>query len=143
MSKHVIKARDSYLALVDVAVEGFIQKPPPAGTQPVDLPTFKNPQPIVEEILSSDEEVETQSEKVEEDTSGESTESLVHDEDFEVFYHPDETEDIASSSRLTIALVSENQKITEIPEAMVLEKGCSTYFLYWNPMLGPPFSKSQ
>ena len=59
MSKHVIKARDSRLALVDIAVE---------------------------EILSSDDEADTQSEENEEDISGESTKSLVHDEDFEVFY---------------------------------------------------------
>lgn len=53
---------------------------------------------------------------------GESTESLVHNEDFEVFYHPDETEDIASSSRLTTALDSENQEVIEVLETMVLEK---------------------
>nr|POE84902.1 hypothetical protein CFP56_48332 [Quercus suber] len=93
-----------------------------AGTQPIDLPTFKDPQPIAKEILSLNKEAETQSEEVEEDTSGESIESLVHNEDFEVFYRPDEIEDIASSSRLTTALVNENQEITEIPEEMVLEK---------------------
>ena len=81
ISKHVIKARDSRLALVDVAIEGFISKPPPEGTQvvklptfedpqPVELPTFENPQPIVEEITSSDEEAETYYEDntLEEDT---------------------------------------------------------------------------
>ena len=61
MSKHVITAKDSCLALVNVAVEGFIWKPPPAGTQPVDLPTFKDPQLVAEEILSSDDEADTQS----------------------------------------------------------------------------------
>ena len=40
VSKHVIKAKDQRLALVDVAVEGFIQKPPPAGSQLVELPTL-------------------------------------------------------------------------------------------------------
>ena len=45
-SKHVIKARDSHLALVDVAIEGFIGKPPLEGTQVVKLPTFKDPEPI-------------------------------------------------------------------------------------------------
>jgi len=67
-------------------------------------------------------EDETQSEEVEEHTSGESIESLVHDEDFEVFYCPDKIKDISSSSRLTATLVSENQETTEVPEVMVLEK---------------------
>ena len=40
VSKHVIKAKDQRLALVDVAVEEFIQKPPPARTQLVELPTL-------------------------------------------------------------------------------------------------------
>ena len=40
VSKHVIKAKDQRLALVDVAVKGFIQKPPHAGTQLVELPTL-------------------------------------------------------------------------------------------------------
>ena len=74
VSKHVIKTRDSCLAQVDVAVEGFISKPPLAGTQLVELPTFKDPQPIVEEITSLDEDVETESE---DNTSEEGTESLV------------------------------------------------------------------
>ena len=115
----MIKAKDSRLALVDVIVEGFIWKPPPAGAQTVDLLTFKDPQPVAEGILSSDDKVEpqskAQSEEDEEDKLGESTESLVHDEDFEVFYHTDETKDIASNSRLTTALVSENQEVTEVP----------------------------
>nr|POE98567.1 hypothetical protein CFP56_59491 [Quercus suber] len=113
VSKHVIKARNLRIALVDIVVEGFIQKPPHAGTQPVDLPTFKDPQLIAEEILSLNEEADIQSEENEEDIFGESTESLVHDEDFEVFHHLDETEDIASSTRLTTTLVSENQKATQ------------------------------
>ena len=73
VSKHVIKARDSRLARVDVAVEGFISKPPLAGTQLVELPTFKDLQPIVEKITSSDEDVEIE---FEDNTSEESTESL-------------------------------------------------------------------
>ena len=142
MSKHVIKARDSRLALVDDAVEGFIRKPHPAGTQPVDLPTFKDPHPVVEEILSSDDEANTQSEENEEDILRESIESLVHDEDFEVFYCPDKTEDITSSSRLTTTLVSENQEVSEVFEAMVLEKRMLDLLSLWNPMLGPPLPRS-
>lgn len=59
VSKHVIKAKDLRLALVDVAVKGFIRKPPPAGMQLIELPTFKDPQPLIEEVLSSNKEVET------------------------------------------------------------------------------------
>ena len=69
-----------------------------------------------------DDKADTQSKENEEDISGESTKSLVHDEDFEVFYRPDVIEDISSSLRLTTALVSENQKVTKLPKVMVLEK---------------------
>ena len=77
----MIKARDSCLALVDVAIEGFIGKPPLEGTQVVELPTFKDPEPdelpipmnpqlVIEKITSSNKEKETKSEDIasEEDT---------------------------------------------------------------------------
>ena len=38
VSKHVIKAKDQRLTLVDVVVEWFIRKPPFTGTQLVELP---------------------------------------------------------------------------------------------------------
>ena len=78
LSKHAIKAQDSRLALVDVAIEGYISKPPPEGTQLVELPTFKDSQPIIEEITSLDEEAE-------DNTSEEDIENPVRDEDFEIF----------------------------------------------------------
>ena len=69
----MIKARAS--------IEGFEGKPPLKGTQVVKLPTFKDPKPIklpahenpqliIEEITSSEEEEETKSEDIalEEDT---------------------------------------------------------------------------
>ena len=69
----MIKARAS--------IEGFEGKPPLKGTQVVKLPTFKDPKPIelpahenpqliIEEITSSEEEEETESEDIalEEDT---------------------------------------------------------------------------
>ena len=83
VSKHVIKARDFRLALVDMAIEGFISEPHLEGTQLVELPTFKDPQPVVEEITSLDEKVETESE---DNTSEENIENPDEDEDFEVFY---------------------------------------------------------
>ena len=77
----MIKARDSCLALVDVSIEGFIGKPPLEGTQVVELPTFKDPEPVelptpmnpqlvIEKITSSNKEEETKSEDIasEEDT---------------------------------------------------------------------------
>ena len=97
----MIKARNSHLALVNVAIEGFIGKPPPKGTQVVELPTFKdpqpvelpnpeNPQPIIEEITSLDEEDKTESEDI---ALEEDIENLVRDEDFEIFYHIHATEE--------------------------------------------------
>ena len=122
VSKNIIKARDPWLALVDVVIEGLIQKPPPTEAQPVELPIFTDPQPLIEEVISSNDKLESQSEGTEEETQEESIESLIHDEDFEDFYHQDETEDIASNSRLVAALVSADQEAIAIPEAMVLEK---------------------
>ena len=105
-----------------MAVEGFFRKPPKLGTQLVKLPTFKDPQPVVEEITSSDKEAKTESEKAEDSTSKENTKSPVRDEDFEVFYHLDETKKEASNSQLATTLVSENQEATKVPETVVIEK---------------------
>ena len=99
VSKHVIKTKDQRLALVDVAVEGFIQKPPPVGTQLMELPTLTETQHLVEEVISSDNVVKAQSKEIEEEFEEESIESLLHDEDFEIFYHWDSTEDIVSTSK--------------------------------------------
>ena len=114
VSKHVIKARDSRLALVNMAVEGFISKPPPEGTQLVELPTFKDPQPIVEEITSSDAKAEIEFE--------DNTKNPIRDEDFEVFYHINETKEEGLSPHPAAALVSKDQETTEVPEGMVIEK---------------------
>ena len=38
--KHVIKAKDLRLALIDVAVPGFLTQPPPSSTQDVQLPAL-------------------------------------------------------------------------------------------------------
>nr|POE55962.1 hypothetical protein CFP56_64384 [Quercus suber] len=90
--------------------------------QLVKLPTFKDPQPVVEEITSSDIEAEPESEKAEDSTLKKSTKSFVRDEDFKIFYHIDETEEEAFSSQQATTLVSENQEVTEVPEAVVIEK---------------------
>ena len=119
MSKHIIKAQDSCLVLVDVAIEGFIHKPPLEGMQLVELPTFRDPQPIVEEITSSNEETKT---RFEDNNSEEDTENPVRDEDFEVFYCTDESEEEGLSPYPAAALVSEDQEAIEVFEGMVIEK---------------------
>ena len=104
----MIKAKDLCLVLVDVAIEGFIRKPPPTGTQLVELPTLQETQPLVEEVLSLDNEVKAQSEEVEEETEEESTIGLVCDEDFEIFYHKNMIEDVASTSRpATVVIIKD------------------------------------
>ena len=108
VSKHVIKAENPCLVLVDVVVEGFIQKPPFVGTQLVELPTLQETQPLVEEVLSLDNEVKAQSEEVEEETEEESTKGLVCDEDFEIFYHKNMIEDVASTSRPATVVIIED-----------------------------------
>ena len=47
---------------------------------------------------------------------------MVHEEVFEVFYHPDVTEDAATTSTLVVVAVSTDQGATKVPEAMVIEK---------------------
>ena len=76
------------------------------------LPTLTKVQP----------EVEVQSEELEEEFEGESTESLVWDEDFEVLYHQDKIEDVAFASISSAVVVSEGQGAINVPEAMVIEK---------------------
>ena len=73
-----------------MVIEGFISEPPPEGTQLVELSTFKDPQLVVVEIISSDEEAET---KIEDNTSEENTENPVGDKDFEVFYRTNKSEE--------------------------------------------------
>ena len=100
----------------------IIQKSPPTGTQLTELPTLQQTQPLVEEVTSSDDKIEAHLEEIEEETEEESTESLVCDEDFEIFYHQDMTKDVAFTSILVTVVVSEDQEATEILEAMVIEK---------------------
>nr|POE82030.1 hypothetical protein CFP56_43190 [Quercus suber] len=79
VSKHMIKAKDSCLARVDVVVEGFIRKPPHTETQLTELPNPQVAQPLAvgEEIISSDDEAKAQSEEVKEEAKEESFEILV------------------------------------------------------------------
>ena len=102
-----------------MAIEGFISEPPPEGTQLVELSTFKDPQLVVVEIISSDEEAET---KIEDNTSEENTENPVGDKDFEVFYRTNKSEEEWLSLHPIATLVSEDQEAIEVLEGMVIEK---------------------
>lgn len=94
----------------------------------MELPTFKepqplveeiNPQPFVEEITSSDEETES---NFEDNTLEEDIENSVYDEDFEVFYRSNEPEGEELSPYPSTALVSEDQEAIKVLEGMVIEK---------------------
>ena len=79
-TENVIKARDPLLALIDIAVPGFLlSKPPPAGTQDAQLPA-----PLAARLLYSQE-----SSIPSNDEAKESTPKPIHQEvtkmDFEVF----------------------------------------------------------
>lgn len=108
-----------------MAVEGLIRKPPLVGTQLVELPTPEVTQLVAkgEEIISLEDKAEAQSEGVEEEKAGEKgLESLVCEEDFEIFYHLDVTKDTATTSASITVVVSDDQKATEVLEGMVIEK---------------------
>nr|POF00739.1 hypothetical protein CFP56_77029 [Quercus suber] len=71
-----------------------------------------------EEIILSEGKAKVQSKEAKE----EGFESLVREEDFEVFDHPDLTKDAATTSTPVTATVSTDQRATEMPEGMVIEK---------------------
>ena len=102
-----------------MAIEGFIHKPPLEGMQLVELPTFKDPQPIIVEITSPNKETKTRSK---DNNSEEDTENPIRGEDFEVLYCIDKYEEEGLSPHLAATLVSEDQEAIEVPEGMVIEK---------------------
>ena len=65
------------------------------------------------------EEIET---KLKDNTLEEDTKNLVQDDDFEVFYHTNESKEEELSPHLAVALVSKDQKPIEVPEGMVIKK---------------------
>lgn len=75
--KHVIKAKDPRLALIEVAVPEFLNAPPPPSTQDVGLPKlfYSYEQPIL-------------SDKEREEPASEPTQAAI-ERDFEVFYYAD------------------------------------------------------
>ena len=103
-----------------MAIEGFIRKAPLAGTQYVELPAHQVAQLIAKgkEIIPSKDETEVRSEEAKE----KGFESLVCEEDFEVFYCPDLTKDATTTSTPTAIAVSADHDATKVPEGMVIEK---------------------
>nr|POE90485.1 hypothetical protein CFP56_48584 [Quercus suber] len=96
-SKHAIKARDSRLALVDVAVEV--------------LTCHRG-----DYILRQREDTES------EHVSEEDTENPVRDEDFEVFYDINTSEEETLSPKSTTFFINEDQEHFEAPKGMVIER---------------------
>ena len=115
--KHIIKAKDPRLALINIVVPSFSTTPPPSETQDAQLlaslitkPLHSQKQPI-----PSNDEVKVR--------TLEPTQEVI-DKDFEVFYLQEDLEDLPSPShrRLPPAQVSTNQEAANIPEGMVLEE---------------------
>lgn len=71
-----------------------------------------------EEIIPLEDETEFQFEEAEE----KGFESLVREEDFEAFYCPDLTKDVATTSTPTVVSVSVDHDATKVLEGMVIEK---------------------
>lgn len=80
--KHMIRAKDLRLALIDVAVPGFLTKPPPSSTQDTQLPA-----PLAAKLLYSQEQPIPSDDEQEESIPEPTQEDL--DKDFEVFYQED------------------------------------------------------
>ena len=80
--KHVIKAKDPRLALIEVAVPEFLNAPPPPSTQDVGLPT-----PLAAKLFYSYEQP-ILSDKEPEEPASEPTQAAI-ERDFEVFYYAD------------------------------------------------------
>ena len=114
--KNVIRAKEPRLALIDVAILGFLTKPPPSGTQDAQLLAL-----LVAKLLYSHEQAILFNEEPEECTPEPTQEDL--DKDFEIFYREDlENSPTPTHHHLATAQVSISQEATNIPKAMVLEE---------------------
>ena len=116
--KNIIKAKDPQLALIDVAVPGFLLvEPPPVGTQDAQLLAL-----LVARLLYSQEPCIPSNEETKEPTPEPTQE--VTDKDFEVFYQQENPEDALSTFHHTLCLaqVSINQERTNIPKGMGFEE---------------------
>ena len=114
--KNVIRAKDLRLALIDVAILGFLTKPTPFCTQNAQLLVS-----LAAKLLYSQEQAIPSDKEPEERTPEPTQEDL--DKDFEVFYCEDPKDSLAPTYRhLATAQVSTSQEATKIPKAMVLEE---------------------
>ena len=115
----MIKAKDPYLALIDMPTLGFLLlETPLEGTQDAQFPA-----PLAVRLLYSREPPIRFDNKDKKSTT-EPTQPEVTDRDFEVFYQQEELEDALSTSpvRLQPAQVSANQEATNIPIGMGFEE---------------------
>ena len=78
-SKHMIKAKERKLAFIDIAILGFLNKPPPSSTPNAQLPS-----PLAAKLLYSHEQPFPFDNEREEPSSEPTQE--VRDKDFEIFY---------------------------------------------------------
>ena len=114
--KHVIKAKDPRLALIDIAIPGFLTKPSPFGTQDAQLSA-----PLATKLLYSHEQPLPFNEEQEEPASEPTQEDI--EKDFEVFYRADSKDPpVPIHLRLIAVQVSTSQEAASVPKAMVLEE---------------------
>ena len=109
--KNIIKAKDAWLALIDIAVLGFLLiEPFPAGTQDTLLPA-----PLATRFLYSQEPPIPSDDKAKEPIL-EPTHQEVTDKDFKVFYQQKDPENAPNTSyhHLRLAQISTNQEVTNI-----------------------------
>ena len=101
---------------MDVAVEGFIKRPPPVGTLLVDLIAQQ-----VAQLIQAEEEPIPSEEEQKEVAKENSAVDL--EEDFKVFYRPTSPEGLETSSRPQPSVqISVDQEVTDVLEGMVLQK---------------------
>lgn len=113
--KNVIKAKDPWLALIDVAVLGFLTTGPLlVGTQDAQLPA-----PLTTKLLHSQEPPIPSDEETKEPSPKLVQE--VTDKDFEIFYQQEDPKDAPRTLHhpLRLAKVSSSQEGVNIPKGMV------------------------
>ena len=116
----MIKAKDPRLALIDVAVPGFLTKPP-LPPPPLDTQDAQLPAPLAAKLLYSYKQPFPSDDEREKPTTELTQEDI--DKNFEVFYQEDpEDSSVPAHHHLVAAQVSTNQEGINIPEAMVLKE---------------------
>ena len=115
--KNVIRAKDPRLALIDVAVLGFLlSEPPPEGTQDAQLPA-----PLATRLLYSQESTPSSGNKDKKSTS-ESVQEVTY-KDFKVFYHIDTP---GTSQAHTFADIGFEEKSPDLLTLLIAQAGGSS-----------------